>query len=411
MREVVKGKGPAPATPWLRICLAALGLLTLTLLALPTANTQSALSPAKPEAFTDEELAQLAGLGPWPEPGVRDPSNRFSGQPAAIALGEKLFNAPEISGPGTMSCASCHNKTLAFAEARPTAFGIKPLSRNTPSLMNLAGARWFGWDGGTDNLWAATLRPLLDADEMASTPAIIASFLQQQPEARLVGALGRATPSDTDDLTLAVNAAKLIAAYVETLRSPPSAFDRFRNQLLSASGSRLPASETGPSLSASAQRGLKVFLNNQCTACHNGPRLSNGEFHDIGIGFFLPRVADQLPRVDPGRHAGLQRLAQDPFTRLSSFSDASDRQRDGLATRIVTREHRNFGEWKTPSLRNLRLTAPYMHNGTKATLRDVVRHYSRFDEERVHADGEAILRPLYLSDQQIDDLVAFLESL
>lgn len=395
----------------MRICFAALALLTLMFLTLPTARTQSALSPAKLEAFTADELAQLAGLGPWPEPIVRDPSNRFSGQPAAIALGEKLFNAPELSGPGTMSCASCHNKTLAFAEARPTGFGVKPLSRNTPSLMNLAGARWFGWDGGADSLWAATLRPLLDADEMASTPAIIARYLKQQPEAQLLGALDRSGLSTADDLPLAVNAAKLIAAYVETLRSPPSAFDRFRDQMLSASYARRPVPETGPSLSMSAQRGLKVFLSNQCTACHNGPRLSNGEFHDIGIGFFLPRVADQPLRVDPGRHAGLQRLAQDPFTRLSNFSDAPDRQRDGLATRTVTREHRNFGEWKTPSLRNLRLTAPYMHNGTKATLRDVVRHYSRFDEERVHVDGEAILKPLYLSNQQIDDLVAFLESL
>jgi cytochrome c peroxidase len=406
MRGAVRPQGMAPANRWLRSGFAALTLLVLLLLAMPTANTQSALGPLKPETFTADELAQLAGLGPWPEPFVRDPSNRFSGQPAAIALGEKLFNAPGLSGPGTMSCASCHNKTLAFAEARPTAFGIKPLSRNTPSLMNLAGARWFGWDGGADSLWAATLRPLLDPDEMASTPAIIARYLEKLPEARTIGAMDA-----SGDLPVAVNAAKLIAAYVETLRSPSSAFDRFRDQLLSASGSWLPVSASGPSLSASAQRGLKVFLNNQCTACHNGPRLSNGEFHDVGIGFFLPRVADQLPRVDPGRHAGLQRLAQDPFTRLSSYSDAPDRPRDGLATLTVTREHRNFGEWKTPSLRNLRLTAPYMHNGSKATLRDVVRHYSRFDEERVHADGEAILRPLYLSNQQIDDLVAFLESL
>ena len=80
-------------------------------------------------------------------------------------------------------------------------------------------------------------------------------------------------------------------------------------------------------------------------------------------------------------------------------------------TRFLRPEHRNFGEFKVPSLRNLKLTAPYMHNGSLANLRDVVRHYSELDEDRLHADGERILKPLHLTDRESKDLVAFLESL
>ena len=82
-----------------------------------------------------------------------------------------------------------------------------------------------------------------------------------------------------------------------------------------------------------------------------------------------------------------------------------------MGTRHVELQHRNFGEWRVPSLRNVALTAPYMHNGSLATLRDVVRHYSELNEERLHADGERILKPLRLTQAEAEDLVAFLESL
>lgn len=115
-------------------------------------------------------------------------------------------------------------------------------------------------------------------------------------------------------------------------------------------------------------------------------------------------------RVDAGRHEGIRRLRADRFNLLGRWNDDPSGTA-AVKTRHVEPQHANFGQFKTPSLRNAALTAPYMHDGRLATLRDVVRHYSRLDMERLHTHGEQLLRPLRLSEAQIDDLVAFLESL
>jgi cytochrome c peroxidase len=117
-------------------------------------------------------------------------------------------------------------------------------------------------------------------------------------------------------------------------------------------------------------------------------------------------------RVDAGRHGGIKRLRTDRFNLLGPWNDdSSGAAAAAVKTRHVEPQHANFGQFKTPSLRNAALTAPYMHDGRLATLRDVVRHYSRLDMERLHTHGEQLLRPLRLSEAEIDDLVAFLESL
>ena len=130
---------------------------------------------------------------------------------------------------------------------------------------------------------------------------------------------------------------------------------------------------------------------------------SHGEFADIGVPFFVPGG------VDPGRHAGLAEVRGSRFNRLGPFAD--DGGASGVATRHLRSEHRHFGEFRVPGLRNLRQTAPYFHAGSAATLTDVVRHYSTLDPERLHADGERILVPLQLRDDEVADLVAFLETL
>ena len=114
--------------------------------------------------------------------------------------------------------------------------------------------------------------------------------------------------------------------------------------------------------------------------------------------------------VDPGRQGGIKRLLSSPYNLLGDHNDDATRG-NAVGTRHLRPEHRNFGEFKVPTLRNLTLTAPYMHNGSIASLRDVVRHYSELDEDRLHSDGERILKPLMLSAGEIDDLVAFLETL
>jgi cytochrome c peroxidase len=155
-----------------------------------------------------------------------------------------------------------------------------------------------------------------------------------------------------------------------------------------------------------AQRGLRLFIGEaRCHVCHAGPTFSNGEFADIGRPFFVPGG------VDPGRHAGLQRLLASPMNRLGPFNDAGGADPRAVTTRHVVVLHRHFGEFRVPGLRELPSTAPYMHDGSLATIEDVVRHYSELDEDRLHADGERILRRLNLSPGQAADLAAFLRTL
>jgi len=156
----------------------------------------------------------------------------------------------------------------------------------------------------------------------------------------------------------------------------------------------------------SAQRGLKLFVGRgHCFFCHSGPAFTNGEFHDVGVAYFVAPG-----RADGGRYAGIQALAASRFNLLGPYNDDAART-TATKTRHVELAPRHWGEFKTPGLRNVAVTAPYMHNGSLATLRDVVRHYSELNEERLHADGERILRPLKLTPSEIDDVVAFLESL
>ncbi|MFO1325402.1 MAG: cytochrome c peroxidase [Burkholderiales bacterium] len=364
------------------------------------AFAQTAPPPPATVTFTDAEVRRILSLGPWPPPRTVDPSNRVSGKPAAIALGERLFSDASLSRTGTITCATCHPPSRAFADGRPRAHGIGDVDRNAPSLANVGGQRWYGWDGANDSLWAQSLRPIVDAREMGGDFARVASRLRSDPELRtmFVAAFGGAPPAD--DEALAVDAAKALAAYQETLVTGRTPFDDFRDAL--ARGDKA-AMARYPIL---AQRGLAIFAGSgNCTMCHGGPRLSNGEFHDVGIAFFV-----EPGRVDPGRHAGIGKLQASRYNLLGPYNDDPTRG-TATGTRYVALDHRNFGEFKVPSLRNVARTAPYMHNGSLATLRDVVRHYSNLDEDRLHADGERILKPLGLDKYDVDALVAFLESL
>src|SRR6185369_12375978 len=118
--------------------------------------------------------------------------------------------------------------------------------------------------------------------------------------------------------------------------------------------------------------------------------------------------------VDPGRHGGIKKLLSSDLNLLGRFNDdpaRAESQPFAVATRHVELQHRNFGEFRVPGLRNVALTAPYMHNGSLATLREVIDFYSNLNEERLHADGEKILKPLKLTADESEDLAAFLRSL
>ena len=350
--------------------------------------------------FSDAEIRRIVSHGPWPPPAASDSSNRVSGNRAAITWGEELFREPMLSRDGLVSCANCHQASRDFTDGRALGKGISTVDRNTPTVANVRLNRWFGWDGAGDSLWAQSLRPMLDPREMGSDVARIAATVRGTP-ALANGyrrAFGGAPPAD--DETLAIDLAKALAAFQETIETGRTPFDDFRDAL--ARGDRASAAR----YSLAAQRGLAIFIGKgQCDVCHVGPAFSNGEFHDVGIPHFLPSGA-----VDAGRFDGIKKLQASRQNLLGPFNDDPARA-SAMGTRFVEAQHRNFGEFKVPSLRSVARTAPYMHNGSLATLDDVVRHYSEIDENRLHADGERILKPLHLTAAERADLIAFLESL
>jgi cytochrome c peroxidase len=349
--------------------------------------------------FTDTETRAILRHGPWPAPWSRDPSNRASGNPLAIDLGERLFFEPRMSPSGKVLCATCHVPYRGWQDGRARAFGLAEADRNTQSLLDVRYQRWFGWDGAGDSLWAQSIRPMLDAREMGGSQAQAAALVRGDAElaCRFEKVFG-APPAAADEPVLA-GIGKALAAFQETLVSGRSPFDEFRDAL---SRSDFSSMKKYPE---AAQRGLRIFVGRgNCGACHVGPAFSNGEFHDTGVPFFIKSGADA------GRHGGIRKLEANPLNLLGAYND--DRSgASAIKTRQVELQHRNFGEFKVPSLRNVAQTAPYMHNGSFATLADVVRHYSEIDPDRLHSDGEAILKPLRLSAGESADLVAFLESL
>lgn len=354
--------------------------------------------PAAP-VFTEGERALIRGMGPWPAEPPADAGNELSGLAWAERLGEQLFNDTDLSGDRQLSCASCHIESLGFADSRAVAIGAGQHLRNTQSLLNVGLQRWFGWDGGSDSLWAAAMRPILSDVEMAGDIETIAQRLRDKGYfTQALTAAGRDQP--VDDEGLVVIAAKSIAAYTRVLISASTPFDRFRKSLLDGDRSNLAG------YSPAAQRGLKIFIGAaNCHVCHFGANFSNREFHDIGRPFFTA-----IGQVDSGRYSGIQRVRLDRYNLLGPFNGTGVTE-EIRKTSSVKLGQLNFGQWRTPSLRNLISTAPYMHDGTMATLRDVVDAYADIDPDRLHTNGEAILKPLTLSDAERNDLVAFLRSL
>lgn len=344
--------------------------------------------------FDDETRARILSFGPWPPARSADASNRVESDPRAIALGRRLFGDARLSGDGKLACASCHDPRRAFQDGRRFARH----RRNTPSLLDANLRRWFGWDGAKDSLWAASLAPLTAADEMGATPARVAALLARDADlGRRYAAIFGAPRADASVL---VDVAKALAAYQATLVSPRTAFDDYRDALERGDAT---AARRYP---ADARRGLAIFAGKgNCFFCHTGPAFTNEEFGDVGRPFFTPTG------VDPGRWGGLQQLLASPYTRLGGHSDAGPDDPRAVATRHVVMEPRNFGEFKVPGLRGLVATAPYFHDGSAATLEDVVRHYSTIDERRLHVDGTRVLQPLELTTREVADLVAFLRSL
>jgi len=332
-----------------------------------------------------DELASIASLGPWPPPPVRDASNRVSGRAEAAALGEVLFHSTRLSTVGGLRCASCHAPWRHFTDGRARALGAEPGARNTPSLLNVRQQHWFGWDGANDSLWAQSIRPMLDAREMRSDAAHVAQALRDDETLKRLYALAFSHAPPTDDETALVDVGKALAAYQETLTSERTPFDAVRDAL--ARGD-VDAVQRYP---AAAQRGLRLFIGSgRCIACHAGPNFSDGEFHRSPITSTLHDGS-----VDSGRVLGLKKLVASPYARDSRFNDEAG------AARKPASQPAEAGAFRTPGLREVSTTAPYMHDGSIANLCDALRPHAALEGQPMPA--------LALTERR--DVVAFLRTL
>jgi cytochrome c peroxidase len=308
----------------------------------------------------------------------------MSGRAEAVALGEALFHSTRLSTVGGLRCATCHEPWRRFTDGRALALGAETGGRHTPSLLNVRLQHWFGWDGANDSLWSQSIRPMLDPREMRSDPARIAKAVRDDDTLKRLYAttFGRAPPAD--DEAVLVDVGKALAAYQETLMSERTPFDAFRDALVR---SDLDAAARYP---AAARRGLRLFVGRGgCIACHAGPNFSDGEFH-------RSRIASKLPggAPDNGRALGVAKLLASPYSRSGRFSDDARAATTPAPTSQV-------GAFRTPGLREVDTTAPYMHDGSVANLCDAVSP---------HAISEG-LPPTALSFAERREVVAFLRTL
>lgn len=420
-----------------------------------------------PSPLTPRATRAALRLSPVP-PVPPDPTNRVADDPRAAELGRRLFHTDALSKGNSISCATCHDHAYSLADGRTLAEGVLPLERHTPALWNVAHQRWFFWDGRADSLWAQALVPLEDPLEHAFSRVEVARAVHADPALRrpyeeLFGPMadfadverfppfgrpvpandrahelareharrraegdGRArphhdhssksgfyhphqrswdamAPGDQDLATEAfVNVGKSLAAFQRGARSARAPFDLFVEGLRTGDPEKLAA------LDERARRGFELFVGEAgCITCHHGPLFSDYEFHDTRV----PEIPG-APADDPGRSRGLESLAASEFGVLSRWSDDPEGPAGDKVRYLPRHAHHAAPEFKTPSLRNVARTAPYMHNGSLDTLEEVVEFYVTRERARPsNAPGETILAPLDLGPEDRAALVAFLESL
>lgn len=270
--------------------------------------------------------------------------------PQAATLGRMLFFDPRLSGAQNMSCATCHNPSFGWETPVARAIGAlnQPLARHVPTIENLAEAHAFFWDGRAPSLEAQAVGPITHPKEMNARLEVVVERLTS------IGTYRRSfTVAFPDEGLTAETILRAIATYERTLRSGWSPFDDW-----------VDGDETA--ISDAAKRGFELFLGKaQCATCHVGWSFTDHQFHAIGI-----RSSD---------------LGRGVFE-------------DGAAY-----------TFKTPGLRNIILRAPYMHDGSLATLRDVVDHYRHIGSRGAMVDP--VLLAISLNDADTEDILAFLQTL
>ncbi|NOX43505.1 MAG: c-type cytochrome [Gammaproteobacteria bacterium] len=297
--------------------------------------------------------ATAADLGKYLRPGqVPQPANNLS-TTQREELGKMLFFDPRLSGSNWISCGTCHNPALGWSDGLPTAIGDgqKILGRSTPTIINTAYIPLQMWDGRFRSLEHQAIGPIEDAGEMNQNLDKAIGELKAIQGYR--DAFEAAYPGEgISKKTIA----KAIASFERTVVSTDAAFDRWIKGDTAA-------------MTAAALRGFKVFEGKgNCVKCHSEFNFTDNGFHNIGL----------KDARDAGRYA-------------------------------IRKVKILIGAFKTPTLRDIALTAPYMHNGTYATLEEVVAHYDRGGDEKENRSPN--IKPLNLAKGEKHDLVEFLKSL
>ena len=337
----------------------ATAVLSPTIAAEPESDDQANRAGIIPVGKPVKIKAPL-GLPPIPIPLDNPPTEE------TIALGRRLYYDPGLSADGTVSCATCHAPDLSFRDGKALSNGVAGQlgSRRAPTVVNAAYNTLQFWDGRAPSLEKQAEGPLTNPVEMANTLEGVVNYVQSDPKYRALFARAWGTKEITIDLVT-----RSIGSFERTVVIGNSPFDRFYYR-----GDK-------KALSPAAQRGLKLFLNQKkgnCSVCHViGKRyalFTDNKFHNIGVG------ADTSGNFeDVGRY-------------------------------VQTKSASDMGAFKTPTLRNIAKTAPYMHDGSLATLKDVVDHYVGGGTSNPHLDKE-IHALAFLTFNERADLKAFLESL
>jgi cytochrome c peroxidase len=418
------------------------------------------------ETWSDGEISTIRKLWIGSLPALpKSAGNAFADDPRAAVLGKKLFFDKVLSENGEVACSTCHDPAKSFADGNALAEGRGTAPRNSPSIVAAAYHRFQFWDGRADSLWAQALGPFESSAEHGTNRMFIARTVFsayrteyeaifgklptdvmrfpaprapiEEPEVR---ATWDAMGEDSKQIVLKifVNVGKSIEAYERHLKPGLTPFDRYAEALLQSGDA-----DALRGFSDEAQRGLKLFIGKAgCVQCHNGPLLSDDDFHNTGIPANL-----EVGKSDPGRAVGLLRLLNSGFNCLSNFSDTPKQDQAKTCASLLELQANTvgfkpsddntatlefeendalndladasngggrvqvsplLGAFKTPSLRNVALTAPYMHAGQLLNLNQVLSHYVRAPETPM---GTSELKPNPLEPQETAALIAFLKSL
>lgn len=346
-----------------------------------------------------DELEVLRSLRSLSRP-PPSPTNALADDPAAAKMGQRLFIDKALSSCGTLACESCH-PAPGYAATPTESIGCngRPTGRQPPTLLNVGFAEWLMWDGRADSLWSQALLPLFSPAEMAADPVKVRARLETNyPEYETL--FGRPASAETDDQRLFANMGKALEAYQRTLRAAPGDFDENLKRYLRAVENQEQEEDA-------FHFPLKVFVRRAaCTNCHKGPMLTDEKFHNIGVQSSIDN--------DRGRATGIEDVLASPYNGEGAYSDDPAFGKLKLdAMKANRKSAEEEGAFRTPSLRNLRATAPFMHTGELRTMEDVIEFYDLGGDPEgtfVGVKAETVV-PLNLSEEERAALLTVMESL